>query len=99
MATETLDWNITSDGWTQILTAGENLFIQIKTGGPVYVYVGSGDPASVDAPTAGICLTKNGLDHAAIPLVEGGLWLTRQDGETENVVIVGTYTLYSPEPS
>lgn len=98
MATETLDWNITTDGWVKILSAGTNLFIQIKTAGPVYVYVGSSDPTVLDAATAGVCLTKDGLDHFTLPLVEGGLWLTRQDDDTENLVMIGDYTVYAPAP-
>ena len=97
--TVTLERNITQDGWVEVLSDVTSLFVQIKTAGPVYVYIGADSPAGLDMPTAGICLTKDGLDHANLSGLDGRLFLTRQDSDLENLVLIGTFTLYSPEPT
>ncbi len=77
---------VDGSAWTEVATGVETAFVQLRSPGPVLVYVGQSVPAS--GSDEGVLLNDPGLVEIAILGMEAGdsVWVKSRQSEDNTVV-------------
>lgn len=87
----TKDFDVADDAWTVAADTGPGVLVQLKSPGPILVYVGQSAPAaSVDE---GVIMVRGGMEEFVIDSIESGdsVYLRAKDpGDTHTVGVIGS---------
>lgn len=86
---QTMDYEVTSDDWLTISELS-SAFVQLKTNGPVIMFVGSAVPT--EAPYPGIVLEGNKLNAFALDSLENDdlVAFRAMDNDVERICLLTT---------
>ena len=86
---QTMDYEVTSDDWLTISELS-SAFVQLKTNGPVIMFVGSTLPT--EAPYPGIVLEGNKLNAFALDSLEAAdiVAFRAMDSDVERICLLTT---------
>ena len=88
---QTMDYEVTSDDWLTISELS-SAFVQLKTNGPVIMFVGSAVPT--ETPYPGIVLEGNKLNAFSIDSLEAAdvVAFRAMDSDVERICLLTTAT-------
>ena len=86
---QTMDYEVTSDDWLTISELS-SAFVQLKTNGPVIMFVGSAVPT--ETPYPGIVLERNKLNAFALDALKSADIITfrAMDSDVERICLLTT---------
>ena len=88
---QTMDYEVTSDDWLTISELS-SAFVQLKTNGPVIMFIGSAVPT--ETPYPGIVLEGNKLNAFSIDSLEAAdvVAFRAMDSDVERICLLTTAT-------
>ena len=88
---QTMDYEVTSGGWVTVSEIS-SAFVQLKTNGPVIMFIGSAVPT--ETPYPGIVLEGNKLNAFSIDSLEAAdvVAFRAMDSDVERICLLTTAT-------